>query len=105
MKITSKITSGITNEQQTNNKQITTTKEIKNIRNKEYKNNINGQNLTDNEPPDWEIKFQEFYKNYPKKVKKQDVQKYQLSLNVQYLLRLEQFLRKSRFIECQMADL
>ena len=75
----------ITNEQQTNNKQITTNKNDKNIKNdKNEKNirnikekNIKKENETEIQVMDiWEKQFEDFYKQYPRKVKKQDVKKW-----------------------------
>lgn len=65
--------------QQTNNK---STPEIELEKEIDINNNIYGQDELDQQLQDksvktlWEEQFEEFYKNYPKKVKKQDVKKW-----------------------------
>ena len=65
--------------QQTNNK---STPEIELEKEIDINNNIYGQDKLDQQQQEesvktlWEEQFEEFYKNYPKKVKKQDVKKW-----------------------------
>ena len=65
--------------QQTNNKSIPEIELEKEI---DINNNIYGQDKLDQQQQEesvktlWEEQFEEFYKNYPKKVKKQDVKKW-----------------------------